>query len=273
VAQLPIVLDPQGIVPRSATQIGRAISWTAQTLLLALAAFLLMRRLAGELAQPLGGMSFVLTILLLTVVWLALRWPLLHGRAALNASTAAQLAIGTAAQLLVDLSLTLPGTSVFALVVGWLVLLAGEGIVWALALPNWPSRSPIQSPQPPAPSDASPAEIAPQNEEYDAADLDDELIPPNLIQQLTRTRLASGGEAVEVVVRCPFEPGELLTVAHVAFCPPLAHAPQLDVDPLEGSDVTVRVTQAETFGARLEIRRSQPVDAAEEVVLRLYGEG
>lgn len=73
-------------------------------------------------------------------------------------------------------------------------------------------------------------------------------------------RLSEEGEQIEGWVRVPFARGQRETVVHVAFCPPLASAPEIETEDLEGVGLEIRVAAVFPFGARLSIRRSSPLD-------------
>lgn len=73
-------------------------------------------------------------------------------------------------------------------------------------------------------------------------------------------RLSEDGEQIEGWVRVPFARGQRETVIHVAFCPPLGSAPEIETEDLEGVGLEIRVAAVFPFGARLSVRRSSPLD-------------
>lgn len=103
----------------------------------------------------------------------------------------------------------------------------------------------------------------------DSADFEtcDERLEPNVQQQQIRTRDESGIERVSGWQRVALAPGAQSAAAHVAFCPPLEHAPQLEVHQLEGPDVQIKVGVSQPFGARFDLRLPKPAAAPCEIVL------
>ncbi len=103
----------------------------------------------------------------------------------------------------------------------------------------------------------------------DSADLEsfDERLEPNVQQQQIRTRDESGIERVSGWQRVALAAGAQSAAAHVAFCPPLDHAPQLEVHQLEGPDVQIKVGVSQPFGARFDLRLPKPAAAPCEIVL------
>ncbi|MCC9605850.1 hypothetical protein LOC68_20865 [Blastopirellula sp. JC732] len=126
------------------------------------------------------------------------------------------------------------------------------------------ARSPLSSTPPPA---------------MDAEDklwrFDDSEVPAphfvagNVSQQLTRAREATT-EVVYGYLRADFAVGERHQTLHVAFCPPLASAPEMEICQVEGPEVSVKTTLVEAHGARVELRRSGGLDEAVSVVLELH---
>ena len=84
----------------------------------------------------------------------------------------------------------------------------------------------------------------------------------DVVQQLCRTRGADGGESIQGTLRAEFAAGQRHAALHVGFCPPLARLPQVDAEPGDGPDASVRVVQAFAHGARLEVRLADPAEEA-----------
>jgi len=91
----------------------------------------------------------------------------------------------------------------------------------------------------------------------------------NVSQQLTRAREATT-EVVYGYLRADFAVGERHQTLHVAFCPPLAAAPEMEICQVEGPEVSVKTTLVEAHGARVELRRSGGLAEAVSVVLELH---
>jgi hypothetical protein len=60
-------------------------------------------------------------------------------------------------------------------------------------------------------------------------------------------------------------------VLHLAFCPPLEGAPQLTAHALDADDAEVRITTAESYGLRLEVRLSKNVMQPRRVLVEVLG--
>jgi len=114
---------------------------------------------------------------------------------------------------------------------------------------------------------ADPVGRLPDDESGDAEDFADEQLDPRVQQMQTRSRGERGEERVSGWQRAGVPAGAQSVSAHVAFCPPLERAPQLQVHQLEGPDAQIKVAVAQPFGARFDLRLSKPAAAACEVVL------
>jgi hypothetical protein len=63
-----------------------------------------------------------------------------------------------------------------------------------------------------------------------------------------------GGTIISGALRVVLPPGQESATAHVAFCPPLAQPPVIDLDLSEPVDARIKVAQALPHGARFEIK-------------------
>lgn len=106
----------------------------------------------------------------------------------------------------------------------------------------------------------------------ESAELDEELEtawqPPGVTQQWTRGVEPAGGEYVEGLLYVDFVAGQRTETLHVAFCPPLANLPKIQLQPVDGPAVMASVGQVELFGARFEVRLAQGWDEPQRVVLQ-----
>ena len=93
------------------------------------------------------------------------------------------------------------------------------------------------------------------DEESDEAD-------PSILQWMTRRQLADGSEAVEGAVRIFFESGNRFAVAHVAFVPPLSERPNANCQLLVDFEGRARIGVAQSYGLRIEARRSESDSSA-----------
>jgi hypothetical protein len=84
-----------------------------------------------------------------------------------------------------------------------------------------------------------------------------EELDPSILQSMTRLLLDDGTEAVEGSVRIYFGPGERTAAAHVAFTPPLTDRPRVECQALSDFEGRVRIGVAQSYGIRIEARRSE----------------
>jgi hypothetical protein len=268
---------------------------------LALSLALLLRRLSGALVQPLGGVAIVVAGAACGAAAGVVRWivwcletpgsvrirrtaaELPHApvvepsteysvlstsrlpRAATDVSVCTGILItlfslpGLASILLLT-ALTLPGTSARAIFGAWFLLLTGEAASWlvfygVLKKAGVPWREPA----------------APQLAQHGAADETPEAeVPAGLMQRITRVR-EGGRESIHALVSGDVPRGDRLTVIHIAFCPPLDAAPELTAHVIDADDAEVRITQAETFGTRIEVRLSKAAEEGRNVVVEVLG--
>ncbi|MEX2172708.1 MAG: hypothetical protein WD872_00010 [Pirellulaceae bacterium] len=227
------------------------IWWTGLLLLLGMAALFAARRLVGGLTLPLAGGLLVNLAIALGAAAALLRLP---GGA--QRSLAWQVVPGLAAGIVLA-ALTLPGTAAPAVALAWFLLVVIEGASWLQLVRLRRAATP------PNADFTRSANI----EEVD----NEEEISARLVQQLSRERTAEGGEALHALVRTLCQPEDQQVVVHLAFCPPLDTAPQLAAHVLEGDAVEARVTLAQTFGARIEVRLARPATPGQTVLIEMLG--
>lgn len=83
---------------------------------------------------------------------------------------------------------------------------------------------------------------------------------PTVLQSMTRTTTDHGGERIVGRLRLHFAAGQTLAVTHLAFCPPLAAAPEVACHLLDDSPVRLKVGPPRPYGVRIEARRSQTTE-------------
>jgi hypothetical protein len=233
-------------LPAIGRQLVAAVIGTAAALLLAIAALFLMRRLAGAFVVPLGGFQLLGATAVLILVAALIQFAAPRERLALIVPAMAAAAGLTA--------LTLPGTAPWSVGLAWFALVVAE---CAILFVCW-KRPRIKRPPAavPLPLD-EPAE---------------EPISEHLVQQLTRESNANGGESLHALVRVSCTAGDRLAVVHLAFCPPLAATPKLTAHALDDSGAEAKVTLAETYGARIELRLPDPASDGDSVLLEVVGQ-
>jgi hypothetical protein len=241
-------------------QILAAVSLAALVLFVGLALILIGRRLTGAFLQPLGGAVIVLIAVAVELAVAAPRWSILSTKYSVlstqyfsNLSRTSRwssyllLIVPSFAVLALLASLSLAGTPAWAIATAWFVVIGGESMNWLLyRVPQQESASAVE----------------------EAADEPE--TPPGLVQRLTRLR-ESDGESLHALVRAEVPAHDRLAVVHLAFCPPLAARPELTAHAVDAEAAEVRVTQAETFGARIEVRLPQVKDEPREMLVEVLG--
>jgi hypothetical protein len=241
-----------------------ALIWSSLLLLfVSLALFLLLRRFSGALARPLPGAGLIAASATIATIVAGLRQQVLSTQylvLSMDYLVARprhkQLSLGGLGGVAVLLLyvLTLPGTPSWAIAIAWLVLISAEIAYW---------RSPLQdylrlrrAPSPTQPTTTQ-------------SETEDEL-PAGLVQRLTRVR-EDDRESIHALLPTEIPSGDRLSVVHLAFCPPLDAVPELTAHSLGNEEAEVRITQAESFGVRIEVRLPQPADVVRTVLVEILG--
>jgi hypothetical protein len=272
------ILADRSIGPaRSVDRDLRALIWLVVVVIACgLSLFLSWRRIAGALVQPPSAIGLVIAAVGLAVAATLLRrvWPVrsrgsepTRGRSAPPSATDVDLpfAFPGIAAILMLAALTLPGTSVVGVIAAWLVLFGCEAASWL-----WHRRMAVVEIERTRP-------LLVESPEARSIDADEEpAIPAGLVQQVTRVREADR-ESIHALVRAEIPAGDRLAAVHLAFCPPLANSPKLTAHAMETGDdsivqsTEVRITQAESFGARIEVRLPRAVDQPQCVLVEVLG--
>lgn len=74
------------------------------------------------------------------------------------------------------------------------------------------------------------------------------------VQWMSRSTLDEG-EAAEGGCRAEFEAGQKVATIHIPFSPAFAAVPEMECEPLDHSDVTIKVAARQAYGVRLEVSR------------------
>lgn len=236
---LPIVDRP----PRRCGMIERSVAQLALALLGALALTLAVRRAGGAFSKPLP-FSALAVIGAMTTLLIA------RSRAALPHTLAGR-ALPSWLGATIGLALAVRGTTV----AGFVALVIG---VLAEALWHW--RGCCQAngadgvalkPPPPIDEPVTAVEIDAEA----AADADEIL---DLRQNLRRGVTADGVDVLVGEVHAVFLAEQRIETVHLAFCPPFERTPTLDLEQLDGPEARIEVGQLVPYGARLELKLSQP---------------
>jgi hypothetical protein len=203
--------------------------------------FLASRRLSGALTEPLPAVQLLATVSCLAI------WALLVGRLAEGRRI---LVWGTlAALLLFAVGCSFPGSRF----IDWLAWLPAFGLV------VWPVS---------ARHTGANRRLLPPREEIRLAEQED--YSEDVLQQLTRVRLADGKDAVRGTLLAEFAPGQRQTNLYVGFCPPFELQPSVEVS-VEGElEADVKLVQVLHNGAQLEVRLSEPAEEPLAISIELY---
>jgi hypothetical protein len=252
------------------------------SLILIFAALLIgWRRLAGALSQPLAPAAMVLAAASVA------------GLAALARSgrpTAAWNLLLSAAVLLLGLALCVRGTAGAGVAAFWGVVAGEEGWAWGrLLLPtrrrggrsrfSWRKAAKLGL-FPLSRGDKTRrlrvdgadggmgdgglgirAPLSPHEDE-------DALPAENVLQRLTLSQEADGGQRLSGWLRLRLAAGQRSGVVHVAFCPPFCRTPELSLEQLRGPPARIRTAQLLPHGVRLELKLSTAAAAGGSVLLR-----
>lgn len=213
---------------------------------LALAIWLAARRLSGALIEPLPLPLLVAT----AAIAAAWAWSMRSiGSRILSPGPLRLLATWTPLMvvLLVAVACSYPGNRGF------------DWIVWALAIAAvWFA---------PLARDSKPSSIAGELRSPDnAADYSQ----GDVLQQLTRVRLAEGREAVQGVLVAEFAAGQDLATLYVGFCPPFERLPHVEATTPDAAAAAVKVAQVLHNGVRLEVRLAKPTNQQRGVTVELH---
>jgi hypothetical protein len=247
--------------------------------LIAAAAVLTGRGYAGALRSPLEPVTLLAagTLMGLAGVIVRLGWflPLGDDRIGRRDHAVQVLTAFAVAGLCGGLSLP-PGTPPEALILLRLVFVAEEGWAWFWFFRKWQrSSSRTEKTGPRFRIDAAhPAtsrrtgHSEPPAAAVSVAEPLDTTPPPEVLQQLTRSRAADGTEELFGWLRTPLAAGQRTASVHVAFCPPLDAMPEVEVEQIDGPEARIKMAQVLPYGARFDLKLASPADAAATVVLQ-----
>lgn len=205
---------------------------------LAIGLFMVVRRCAGALSEPLPGPQLLVTAACLLV------WALVVTQIADDRRVSFWITLSTL--LLFAIGCSFPASRL----VDWLAWLPTLGLViWSPAAAALKQRLTTRP-------------VAPPNEASEKVE--------QVIQQLTRLRMADGKDALRGSLVAEFAPGERQTTMYVGFCPPFEMMPQVDVNVDGELEADIKLVQVLHNGAQLEVRLSEPADDALAVSLELF---
>ena len=164
--------------------------------------------------------------------------------------------------VLLGVAVSSPGMSWTAFIIVWLFIVAEESFVW------WRERFRFLTPTR-RESHGANREVARRQRAEEPAAQSFEELPDNATQTFVRTREADV-ETVAGTVRADFQPGERTVYAHIGFCPPLARAPEIEVEQTDGPEAAIKLAQVLPHGARFDIRLQRANDEAVRVELAFH---
>ena len=239
-------------------------------LLCSIALLLVARRFAGALVAPLEASSLLATGSAAALGAWGLRrlWCSREQRPIVAWLDAAVRRAPSVAVVLIAAALSLPGASRLGLAGLWLVVVIAEVDIWrrTVGLRSGASLFPKAVFPKAAPSVLPPDEpLSSLGDEV----LQQEVLQQDVLQQLTRSRDAGGCEVLHGAVRAEFAAGQRTENLHVAFCPPFARVPLLEVEQADGPDARIKLSQVLAYGVRIELRLARASSKPTSVVIEL----
>jgi hypothetical protein len=241
--------------------------------LLGLAVFVFARRFSGSFENSLGGPAFIASIAAAVVWSAAIRVATAKtddNRASKWLSRLVEW-IPTVALPLTGVALATEGTPMSAVLVA-AALITGEEY-WAARFASVPAEGSKRHNQfgfvvgraaeARLGRRALAVESAPEVESAVAMEVE---INRDLWQEQRRF-LREHDETITGVVRSRFGPRDRVAIEHIAFCPPMASVPRLELEPLDGCECGVRATHVYRYGARIEVKLDQARDEVTECLV------
>jgi hypothetical protein len=245
-----------------------ALAWSLAGALFLSSAWLLFRRLTGELGTPLEGgvLASVGVCAVLCAATARLLWRgATYGTA--NSLWRFRDGLPTVALVFIATSASVPGSSVAAIVLLWTMIAAEEiAAAWIARLPVGPNRAHAIATR------HRKRGLKTRSGAREQSSTDEETFR-DVLQHHTRLRMSDGGELVHGTLRAGFVAGQRTAIEHLVFCPMLAAAPRITTKAIDESDCAVRATHVYRYGARLEIRLPEPCDEPVEVLVRYEARG
>ncbi len=239
------------------------------------------RRLSGALVSPPSAATLGFVGVLLAAAGLALRRMLGDAAPLPGVRLAVMLLPGVVSGLWLA-ALSLPETSGWGLLLLFSPVLLAEGWSWGRfarqgTAPPASSALTVTALSTAAPTTTAPATTAPPHEPSAASLDDDELSAEGgdehterdvaTLHQQTRRRDDDAGEVIEGWVRVDFAAGQRHAAAHIAICPPLEKNPTCYAEPAVGPDASVKITQAMSYGVRLELKLDEVAEEPASVIV------
>ena len=243
--------------------------------LLAVALVLGWRRLSGELTRPLATPMLLVVAVSIAISAAAARvaWQYQRlSRAPTGLGRLVSPALSLAVMILAA-SISLPGTWAVGLCLFWGILAVEEAWAWKrypVALGRrLADRATDRNTGLPAKSERSqPSNLNP------IPNVDTIHRPPgeDVLQQLTRSRTATGCEVISGWLRVPVAVGQRSASVHVAFCPPFARTPKTSAEQLGGPDARIKMVQLLPYGVRFDLKLAAVSEVPDVLLLKFSAE-
>ncbi len=237
----------------------RGVAAAMLGLLFAAGATIVSRRLAGALQTPLAPAMLLAAGVMASAAAAGVRlgWPLSEAANSDRRHDRAVMLLTSLAVVGLAAGLCLPGTPAAGIWSLCVLLIGEESWAW-MRYVRQTSLPPIARFPSPVPRHLLPAAI----------DAETAIPREDVTQQLTRTRAADGVEELSGWLRLCFASGQRTGSIHVAFCPPFATAPELEVEQLDGPEARIKPVQLLSYGARLDLKLAATADEASSVLLQ-----
>ena len=258
-------------------------------LLVSIAVILGWRRAAGAMAVPLDLAGLLLAALLVAacaagvrLAWLSATGGSQFGsRRATSRANVVLAALVTLVVLAIGLLVSLPGTTLAGGLLLWVALAAEELCTWRLVLGpgGHVGTLSVSSSNHADASSVSPGGHAGSVFLGAAVGLPNgaETLSPgvpgeDVLQQLTRSRTADGGELLSGWLRVDLAAGQRTANLHVAFCPPFARVPRISVQQVDGPETRVKTVQTLPYGVRFDLKVADEEPEASTLLLQFAAE-
>jgi len=260
----------------AAAELGRWSVGTAVALLATAAVLVGWRRLAGALVSPLEPAALLGVGALVAVAAAGVRtvWHYIPGECKPVRLGWLVLVVPLVSVAALGAALTMPGTAGGGLIAFWVCLFVEESWAWRPVV--WRTqRGKGEGGRGIGPLTPHPSLLTPHSSPLTPhpSPLAEDVLPDDVLQQLTRSRAADGTEQVQGWLRMRFASGQRTAIVHVAFCPPFEKTPELAVEQLDGPPMRIKTAQLLPYGVRLDLKLGTAAEEPLEVLLQLRVQG
>lgn len=256
------------------TSLHRYLAAAALGLLSAAALVVVIRRAAGAFEQSLEPATLAVIGALLAIVAAVIRlgWFLPQSVNVSSRLDRAMMIITSLAVVSLGGGLCLPETPVLGSFLLCTLLMAEESWAWAWHLRQCSQRTSLALPRSVRLNTAH--DSLPHTNcgvsAHASLTIDPEtaILSDNITQQLTRSQAADGTEELSGWLRLSLAAGQRTGSVHVAFCPPFAAVPELEVEQIDGPEARIKPPQVLPYGARLDLKLATASEEPTSVLLQ-----